>query len=167
MVFLTITSTILEALDEVQHLDRNSSQDVPRSQKLTEGPSVADKQGEYAEVEDHISGSQTDHQGITDNQISQGERGPQHGSSEPSLSNPKLGNPISHGQIIDLWNDLRAHSSKPKTLDSLLRGARVYNSPPKPKAEAVRTILLHPFLEDPETRHTANSIHSRRLNTKL
>ena len=71
-------------------------------------------------------------------------------TSEPSLDNPAVGNPISHGQIIAL-SKLLSHNqhsvesdsssaSQPlpsSHLDDLLRGARIYNEPPKPKAEPV------------------------------
>ncbi|KAG6025855.1 hypothetical protein E4U41_001434 [Claviceps citrina] len=57
-------------------------------------------------------------------------------NSEPSLTDPAVGKPISHGQIIDLWerlnegDDRAAHS-----LEQLLRGSQVYTPPPPPKPE--------------------------------
>jgi len=56
---------------------------------------------------------------------------------EPNLENPSVGDPISHGQIIDLWRNLRCHGHRDCRLESLLRGAKVYVSPPPPKAEPV------------------------------
>jgi hypothetical protein len=68
---------------------------------------------------------------------------------EPSLTNPVVGNPISHGQILDVHkalNKLRIGSvdaaQAPPTLDGLLRGAQIYIPPPKPKAEPV-CLLSH------------------------
>lgn len=58
-------------------------------------------------------------------------------SQEPPLADPKIGNPISHSQIIDLWGDLKKHNLSPLTLEFLLRGSRVYVPPPTPKAEPV------------------------------
>ncbi|KAL3952058.1 hypothetical protein ACCO45_013775 [Purpureocillium lilacinum] len=52
-------------------------------------------------------------------------------SSGPSLEDPAVGKPISHGQIVDLWQKLRPSSS----LEQLLQGARVYIPPPPPKPE--------------------------------
>ncbi|OAQ71826.1 ATPase, vacuolar ER assembly factor, Vma12 [Purpureocillium lilacinum] len=52
-------------------------------------------------------------------------------SSEPSLEDPAVGKPISHGQIVDLWQKLRPSSN----LEQLLQGARVYIPPPPPKPE--------------------------------
>ena len=65
---------------------------------------------------------------------------------EPSLQDPKVGKPISHGQIIAISNSLRksyagktASGEKPIAyhLDDLLRGSKVYIEPPKPKPEPV------------------------------
>ncbi|KAK7512978.1 endoplasmic reticulum-based factor for assembly of V-ATPase-domain-containing protein [Phyllosticta citriasiana] len=71
--------------------------------------------------------------------------------SEPSLSEPELGKPISHGQLIDISDFLKARSNTPDDgndqpvdenqnqsqfhLNDLLRGSRVYIPPPKPKPE--------------------------------
>lgn len=56
---------------------------------------------------------------------------------EPNLDTPAVGDPISHGQIIDLWKSLRSDGHRDYTLENLLRGARVYVPPPPPKAEPV------------------------------
>ncbi|KAB5536193.1 endoplasmic reticulum-based factor for assembly of V-ATPase-domain-containing protein [Coniochaeta sp. 2T2.1] len=56
-------------------------------------------------------------------------------SDEPKLENPAVGNPISHGQIVDLWKQLRGAGEKVYTLENLLRGAKVYVPPPPPKPE--------------------------------
>lgn len=61
-------------------------------------------------------------------------------TSEPSLRDPAVGNPISHGQILDLWKTLstgHGHQASP-SLEQLLRGSRVYSPPPPPKPEPVR-----------------------------
>lgn len=68
-------------------------------------------------------------------------------TSEPSLDHPTTGNPISHGQIIAISKalgklketpmDIQVGSSVPYHLDELLRGAKIYIGPPKPKAEPV------------------------------
>lgn len=61
----------------------------------------------------------------------------QEASEEPSLLDPRTGKPISHGQVISLWKELKARDVSPYSLDTLLRGARVYVPPPKPKTEPV------------------------------
>ena len=82
---------------------------------------------------------------------------------EPSLRNPSLGQPITHGQVIALSQCLRKHlqsqtggqNNKSKTgavaydLDGLLRGSKVYIEPPKPKKEPVSSKVLEisPFAD--------------------
>lgn len=82
-------------------------------------------------------------------------------SDDPSLADPKPGDPVSHRQLIDLSKLLRKHAAKipiasedstqtepqdqssekstpsalPTTLDALLRGTTVYVPPPPPKKE--------------------------------
>ena len=62
---------------------------------------------------------------------------PQDQTKEPSLENPEVGKPISHGQIVDLWKQLKASGHTTYTLEQLLRGANVYIPPPTPKPEPV------------------------------
>ncbi|KAI1395559.1 endoplasmic reticulum-based factor for assembly of V-ATPase-domain-containing protein [Hypoxylon fuscum] len=56
-------------------------------------------------------------------------------SDEPLLENPSVGMPISHGQIIDIWNRLKNEGSGETNLEKLLCGATVYVPPPPPKPE--------------------------------
>lgn len=118
MVFLTMTPAIVEALQEVQSLGEEQS--------TIKGTNTASGQigGECDEA--HASTTS----GSTTNKDSS--------FQEPLLSDPQLGNPISHGQVIDLWKRLKATGSFPRSLDILLRGARVYTPPPEPKHEPVR-----------------------------
>jgi hypothetical protein len=63
--------------------------------------------------------------------------------SECPLSNPAVGNPIGHSQVISISKLLKDHSDllteEPIShhLEHLLRGSRVYTKPPKPKQEPV------------------------------
>lgn len=59
-------------------------------------------------------------------------------ATEPTLTDPAVGKPISHGQIIDLWKRLRANGHSGQSLEGLLRGAAIYSPPPPPKPEPVR-----------------------------
>ncbi|KAI0148647.1 endoplasmic reticulum-based factor for assembly of V-ATPase-domain-containing protein [Xylariaceae sp. FL1272] len=54
---------------------------------------------------------------------------------DPSLENPAVGNPINHGQIIDIWKSLRGKGHADYSLEQLLRGSTIYVPPPPPKAE--------------------------------
>ncbi|KAK5995454.1 hypothetical protein PT974_03861 [Cladobotryum mycophilum] len=58
-------------------------------------------------------------------------------TTEPSLSEPVVGKPISHSQIVDLWKSLDASdtSSTSYSLEKLLQGSRVFIPPPPPKPE--------------------------------
>ncbi|GAB0137803.1 hypothetical protein EsDP_00006056 [Epichloe bromicola] len=61
------------------------------------------------------------------------EESPQNG--EPSLREPAVGNPISHGQIVDLWRGLKKADQASHSLEQLLRGSQVYCPPPPLKPE--------------------------------
>lgn len=63
-------------------------------------------------------------------------------NDEPSLKDPSVGKPISHGQIVDIWKRLKDDSSNATGLEQLLRGATVYVPPPPPKPEPVRPLYL-------------------------
>jgi len=60
---------------------------------------------------------------------------------EPSMSDPAIGKPITHTQLIAISKVLREHDKQEPSvsyhLDELLRGSRIYYEPPKPKAEPV------------------------------
>lgn len=170
MVFLTITPAVLETLEELRSLERTASESELRGQKQTARRTSADNEnGKEVEVKEGVNSGQRNHEVTVEGHISLLEKELALELNEPSLSNPKLGNPISHGQIIDLWKDSQARSSHPKTLESLLRGARVYNPPPKPKPEPVSSPLpprQRENLEDRENWDPANHIPSRQTNTK-
>ncbi|POR31593.1 Uncharacterized protein TPAR_08190 [Tolypocladium paradoxum] len=55
--------------------------------------------------------------------------------SEPSLAEPAVGRPISHGQVVDLWKRLQSSQHSPHSLEKLLQGSRVYVPPPPPKPQ--------------------------------
>jgi hypothetical protein len=57
--------------------------------------------------------------------------------NEPSLENPTVGNPVSHSQIVDIWSSLKDAGHKECTLETLLKGSRVYVPPPVPKPQPV------------------------------
>lgn len=70
-------------------------------------------------------------------------------ATDPSLEDPAVGHPISHGQIIAISRCLRKCEESPGEclattgklpsyhLDDLLRGSKVYIEPLKPKPEPV------------------------------
>ena len=66
---------------------------------------------------------------------------------EPPLDHPIEGDPITHGQIIEISKKLKQLTEEKQSdsieeavsyhLDDLLRGSKVYVEPPKPKVEPV------------------------------
>ncbi|KAI9147602.1 hypothetical protein HJFPF1_12631 [Paramyrothecium foliicola] len=56
-------------------------------------------------------------------------------NNTPALDEPELGKPISHSQIVQLWQNLKASQELSCSLELLLRGSRVYIPPPPPKPE--------------------------------
>ncbi|CAF3631047.1 unnamed protein product [Fusarium graminearum] len=96
MVLLTMTSSIVEALANVQPPETPDSEDHDIENETQESPQP---------------------------------------TNEPSLDDPQIGKPISHGQIVDLWKRSKAQDDANYTLEQLLRGASVYIPPPPPKPE--------------------------------
>src|SRR4051812_13096141 len=130
MVLLTISPTILEALEEVRVSRRSADEEEPR--RLEAEAEDRDHESSTAEVKGEAESEKSNDAEIStvmDAQVSQDKESmPER--EEPSLSAPKLGDPISHGQVIDLWKEMKARSPSPKTLELLLRGSRVYVPPP-------------------------------------
>ncbi|KAL2171740.1 hypothetical protein VTG60DRAFT_1738 [Thermothelomyces hinnuleus] len=54
---------------------------------------------------------------------------------EPSLGAPAVGNPVSHSQIVNLWKALKEAGHGEYTLETLLKGSKIYVPPPPPKPE--------------------------------
>lgn len=69
-------------------------------------------------------------------------------SSDPSLSEPTVGAPVSHAQLIQVARFLRESRLPNKNdfrLDTLLKGANIYVPPPKPKPQPVCTHSIMPL----------------------
>jgi len=69
--------------------------------------------------------------------------------NEPTLSEPSVGAPVSHAQLIRVARFLRESQLPNKNdfrLDTLLKGAKVYVPPPKPKPQPVCTHPTSPLL---------------------
>ncbi|KAJ4861701.1 endoplasmic reticulum-based factor for assembly of v-ATPase domain-containing protein [Trichoderma breve] len=66
-----------------------------------------------------------------------GDDGRQNQPENESSTEPAVGNPISHSEIINLYKKLGASQSLPPkySLEQLLQGSRVYIPPPPPKPE--------------------------------
>lgn len=70
--------------------------------------------------------------------------GSQNQPETESSTEPAVGNPISHSEIISLYKKLGASQSSPPkySLEQLLQGSRVYIPPPPPKPEPVSVPFL-------------------------
>ena len=142
MVFLTMTTAMVEALEKLNGFDGPGSGKQKLSTKLGD-PKESPQRPDNRDLErdkgndqiiDGAGGDTFDSETlITEIEL-----------AEPSLSDPRVGKPISHGQILDLSKELKSRGMSPRDLDALLRGSRVYNSPPKPKVEPVSS----PFMSD-------------------
>ena len=84
--------------------------------------------------------------GTSSNRVGAGDveagKGIQGTAREPLLSDPAIGKPISHGQVIDILRQLKSRNHSSYHLDILLRGSRVYIPPPPLKAEPVRLLKV-------------------------
>ena len=140
MVLYTLTTAMVEALENLQSIKQfaNSttswSSDTLDKEKL--GQSEQQQRGR-----DDPNTKDVDHAPNTEREINLEEPlARQHVTDglEPSLSSPFPGNPISHGQILNLWMATKTQNVSSTTLDALMRGSRVYIAPPKPKQEPAR-----------------------------
>jgi hypothetical protein len=125
-----MTSAIVMALEaSVRHKTNDNAPERPESmsrQLLEEAPKPSTNAEEHQANRDRVA--------VTDSSL-----------QEPSLAQPKIGNPISHGQIRALWKQTKELGITTCNLETLLRGARVYVPPTIPKPEPVSLLLPHSF----------------------
>lgn len=149
MVYLTMTSTIVEALEKVQGLER-AVDEKGKSHVKEDGTKASSEKGgqeRTSTTEDKTGDAEgTPNDGEKQVASIEASRGMDEESKEPSLLNPRLGNQISHGQVIDLSRQLKAKDLSPRNLDMLLRGSKVYVPPPPPKPEPVSALCPLIFL---------------------
>ncbi|KAM3072090.1 hypothetical protein ACMFMF_007484 [Clarireedia jacksonii] len=137
MVCLTMTSEMVEALItlnsfQVPGSDGEATRRETDDNKVTEGEQC--EQAREAQEEDASKADQ-----IEPSAASKDDEGSSNRlASEPSLADPRIGNPISHGQVLGIWRDLKSHDKSCPSLETLLQGSRVYIRPPPPKPEPVR-----------------------------
>jgi hypothetical protein len=122
MVLLTMTASMVEALKNLEHANGNLGGEELARRRLEPQGNVGDgREGiEESTKNDHHSSANAEKQ-----------------PTEPSMVKPKVGNPISHGQVVDICRDLKARGIQPNSLEALLKGSKVYVPPPPPKAEPV------------------------------
>ncbi|ELR05864.1 hypothetical protein VC83_09232 [Pseudogymnoascus destructans] len=131
MVLLTMTPVIVEGLRNVETSTMTTG--AVASQGIHEDAALAPGSNEAGAIKTDIQDSRRGEETQTA-QIPQSEIiSQQNPSSEPSLQDPKPGNPISHLQIVALSRQLKSINAIPCHLDALLRGSHVYIPPPPPK----------------------------------
>jgi TMEM199 family protein len=123
MVLLTMTASIVEALVKLGQPEENAEgEKEPDANGTDEGQEEDEKSTETSQKPSATALKQL---------------------TEPSLSNAKVGNPISHGQVVDISRDLKIRRIQPNSLEALLKGSRVYAPAPLPRAEPVSSVI-HP-----------------------
>ena len=145
MVFLTMTTSMVEGLEKIRTPEpAEEKKDELQEKDAKEGSSADNVPSEKAPTAAIEQADEKQRQ--TDEERSNAPVGTTKSASvekvdekstEPSLENPKVGNPISHGQVIDLSRQLKAQGLSPCSLEVLLKGARFYVPPPPPKKEPV------------------------------
>lgn len=122
-----MTKAMVEALEQLQSLEQEKH---PDTKNLNPSQGSNDTQQgdgtQKAAVGGQQIGSESSKDKLEDNK-----------PVEPILENPKIGNPISHGQVVDLSKQMKDAGLEPCRLEILLIGSRIYIPPPPPKPEQV------------------------------
>lgn len=129
MVYLTMTAAIVQGIEQVQALESGDCANNESSQNSIRTDKEQQKAESSTPVEKNTDASNRTREKSGIEVIPKLE--------EPLLQHPKIGNPISHGQIISLAKELKSRGISPNSLELLLRGARVYVAPPPVKPEPV------------------------------
>ncbi|CZT10399.1 uncharacterized protein RAG0_14893 [Rhynchosporium agropyri] len=137
MVLLTMTALMVEALRKIQGLVRVVE---TREEKsfLQDGSStgnISDRQDAEKTKENSENGVGINAKPSPANMALPDQAQLKTEVAEPILWSPKIGNPISHGQVVELSQQMKAQKMQPFRLEDLLRGARIYVPPPAPKPE--------------------------------
>lgn len=130
MVLLTMTSSMVEALEKIQSPGTGPLVDIlAASQEETKNGDTETK-NDTAEKSSNL-------------QSNCSEKRKESTATEPVLDNPKIGNPISHGQVVDLSKQMKEQQMEPCRLEVLLKGSRIYIPPPPTKPEPVSQSQHH------------------------
>ncbi len=142
-----MTPSMVEALKKIKSLETGKDEkwQPPASDATPDGSSRIENYEKATRVEENEKSGDSEEKNCSSERktslADQEKIGEGSKPAESSFENPKIGNPISHGQVIDLSAQLKALGIQPSSLDILLRGSWVYVPPPPPKPEPVR---IHP-----------------------
>jgi len=114
MVLLTITNTVVEALGKLRSLEGENSE--------TTNPQATSKEDDA-------------HASVSVNRLTDSTTAAAGTSLELSILHPTIGDPISHSQVVRIWEQLKRKDSASYTLEDLLKGSRIYILPPPAKPE--------------------------------
>lgn len=176
MVLLTMTVSIVEVLEKLQHIIERDSPESQHSaesegiRRLLTGRINKSEDEESIQVE-HKDGAQVHGEANGFPKLSAGSHQKKFTSaSEPSLQHPQVGNPISHGQVIELSRLWKAANVQSRTLEVLLQGSRIYIAPVPPKPEPVSyklylfEVALISILSLPNIKHSWLVCDTKRKN---
>ncbi|KAK0114763.1 hypothetical protein ONS95_014247 [Cadophora gregata] len=139
MVLLTMTAAMVGALEKIQGGGRAAEQnDSLRNDNVLTAGNDGSNGRNSEQTQQHTEnrpGEAERKSAASENSSCSKENPESNALGEPTLSNPRIGNPISHGQIVDLSQNMKAQKLRPYLLEELLKGARMYNPPPPPKPE--------------------------------
>jgi len=130
-VLLTMTALMVEALEKIQSREGETSLGFDRSDnRSTQGEDHAQNTKETG-IENETTAAEKLQDVQSPLADEDGERLP----IQPTLKSPKIGNPISHGQVVDLSKQMKERGMKPSRLEILLKGSRIYVQPPPPNPQ--------------------------------
>jgi hypothetical protein len=136
MVRLTMTSAMVEAIITLQSFQNPVPEEEKKRHETNDNTTTEGEQCEQSQEGQERDEAKSDQ--IEPPPVSNEEGGSSNKlASEPSLIDPKVGNPISHGQVLDIWRNWKSHDETCPSLETLLQGSRVYIPPPPPKPEPV------------------------------
>lgn len=134
MVLLTMTPAIVAGLQKV-YAERTPTRPSTASDEVDDDSASSRKPSEPAAEQDEVEERNAETITPTEEKNTHQDSTLQSSPDEPLLQDPKVGNPISHLQILDLSRKLKSLNAIPYHLDYLLRGSYVYIPPPPPKPE--------------------------------
>jgi hypothetical protein len=138
MLFLTMTKSMVEGLQKIERKVSTAPRDEVEFDKSNKLHQLSDE-----DAGDNEGRKQNTNSDLSSSPCSTGTGNVGYSSTGHSLLlSPCLGNPISHGQVINLSMQLREAGFEPYRLEDLLRGSNVYIAPPPPKSEPVSRSLF-------------------------
>lgn len=135
-----MTPVILEALEQVRSANLLTEEVTKKSvaEELANGDRKSAEQGAPVDSGQNVEVPEQKRSLESSAVTTSEENRPIALRQEPTLLNPKLGNPISHTQVIELWETTKKLDISTYSLDALLRGSKIYIAPPASKPEPVR-----------------------------